>query len=94
MTGAGGYRPYSITGCTFMSGNNNKRTRGLTIKSPEDVKRVARWVISDIFQEDSQIEHAGKVNQLLQTWLRAYEIEKLADIEARLRALEDERRGA
>lgn len=77
-----------------MSGNNNKRTRGLTIKSPEDVKRVARWVVSDIFQENSQIEHAGKVNQLLQTWLRAYEIEKLADIEARLRALEDERRQA
>jgi len=66
----------------------------LTIKSPEDVRRVARWVISDIFQEDSQIENAAKVNQLLQTWLRAYEIEKLADIEARLRALEDERRGA
>ncbi|MDD5515640.1 MAG: hypothetical protein PHX71_09910 [Synergistales bacterium] len=77
-----------------MTGNNNKRTRGLTIKSPEDVKRVARWVISDIFQEDSQIENAGKINQLLQTWLRAYEIDKLADIEARLRALEDERRGA
>ena len=77
-----------------MTGNNNKRTRGLTIKSPEDVRRVARWVISDIFVEGSQITNAGKVNQLLQTWLRAYEIEKLADIEARLRALEDERRGA
>ncbi|MCP1393489.1 MAG: hypothetical protein J5I35_12180 [Methanothrix harundinacea] len=66
----------------------------MTIKSPEDVKRVARWVVSDIFREQLQIEHAGKINQLLQTWLRAYEIEKLADIEARLRALEDERRGA
>ena len=92
MTRAGGLRFLSIAGCTFMSGNNNKRTRGLTIKSPEDVRRVARWVISDIFQEDSQIEHAGKVNQLLQTWLKGWELEKLESIEKRLRALEDERR--
>ena len=75
-----------------MTGNNNKRTRGLTIKSPEDVRRIARWVISDIFQEDSQIENAGKVNQLLQTWLKGWELEKLESIEKRLRALEDERR--
>ena len=75
-----------------MTGNNNKRTRGLTIKSPEDVRRVARWVISDIFVEGSQITNAGKVNQLLQTWLKGWELEKLESIEARLRALEDERR--
>ena len=77
-----------------MTGNNNKRTRGLTIKSPEDVRRIARWVISDIFVEGSQITNAGKVNQLLQTWLKGWELEKLESIEARLRALEDERRGA
>jgi len=64
----------------------------LTIKSPEDVKRVARWVISDIFQENSQIENAAKVNQLLQTWLKGWELGKLESIEKRLRALEDERR--
>jgi len=64
----------------------------LTIKSPEDVKRVARWVISDIFVEGSQITNAGKVNQLLQTWLKGWELEKLESIEKRLRALEDERR--
>jgi len=75
-----------------VTGNNNKRTRGLTIKSPEDVRRVARWVISDIFVEGSQITNAGKVNQLLQTWLKGWELEKLESIEARLRALEDERR--
>jgi len=75
-----------------MTGNNNKRTRGLTIKSPEDVRRIARWVISDIFVEGSQITNAGKVNQLLITWLKGWELEKLEDIERRLSALEDERR--
>jgi len=73
-----------------MTGNNNKRTRGLTIKSPDDVKRVARWVISDIFQENSQIEHAGKLNQLLLTWLKAWELEKLSDVEKRVAALEEQ----
>ena len=76
-----------------MTGNNNKRTRGLTIKSPEDVRRIARWVISDIFVEGSQITNAGKVNQLLITWLKGWELEKLEDIERRLSALEEERRG-
>jgi hypothetical protein len=71
-----------------MTGNNNKRTRGLTIKSPEDVKRVARWVVSDIFQENSQIEHAGKINQLLQTWLKGWEAEKIEDLERRIKELE------
>ena len=71
-----------------MTGNNNKRTRGLTIKSPADVQRVARWVVSDIFQENSQIEHAGKINQLLQTWLKGWEAEKIEDLERRIKELE------
>jgi hypothetical protein len=50
-------------------------------------------VISDIFVEGSQITNAGKVNQLLQTWLKGWELEKLEDIERRLSALEEERRG-
>jgi len=50
-------------------------------------------VISEIFVEGSQITNAGKVNQLLQTWLKGWELEKLEDIERRLSALEEERRG-
>ena len=77
-----------------MTENKNIRTRGVTIRSPSDVRRIARRVISDIFVEGSQITNAGKVNQLLQTWLKGWELEKLEDIERRLSALEDERRGA
>ncbi len=39
------------------------------------------------------INNAGKVNQLLITWLKGWELEKLEDIERRLSALEEERRG-
>jgi len=74
--------------------NKNLKARGVSINKPSDVRRIARRVISDIFVEGSQITNAGKVNQLLQTWLRGWESEKLESIEARLRALEDERRGA
>ena len=75
-----------------MTENKKKKTRGVSINKPSDVRRIARRVISDIFVEGSQITNAVKVNQLLQTWLRGWESEKLESIEKRLRALEDERR--
>jgi hypothetical protein len=56
------------------------------------VKKITRRVISDIFQENSQIENAAKVNQLLQTWLKAHEMEELSDLETRLAELQKERR--
>ena len=76
-----------------MTENKKKKTRGVSINKPSDVRRIARRVISDIFVEGSQITNAGKVNQLLITWLKGWELEKLADIERRLSALEEERRG-
>ena len=75
-----------------MTENKNLKARGVSINKPSDVRRIARRVISDIFVEGSQITNAGKVNQLLQTWLRGWELEKLESIEKRLRTLEDERR--
>lgn len=71
-----------------MTEHKNPKPRGVTIRSPSDVRRIARRVISDIFQENSQIEHAGKLNQLLLTWLKAWELEKLSDVEKRLQAVE------
>ena len=75
-----------------MTENKKKKARGVSIEKPSDVRRIARVVIADIFREQRQIEHAGKINQLLQTWLKGWELEKLESIEKRLRALEDERR--
>ena len=71
-----------------MTENNNARTRGVSINKPSDVRRIARRVISDIFQENGQIEHAGKINQLLQTWLKGWEAEKIEDLERRIKELE------
>lgn len=71
-----------------MSENKKLVTRGVSLKTPADVRRIAQRVLSDIFREQSQIEHAGKLNQLLLTWLKAWELEKLSDVEKRLQAVE------
>lgn len=62
--------------------------RGIRLNSPQDVRRICRRVINDIFTEGSQIEHAGRLNNLLVTWLKAWELEKLSDVEKRLVTLE------
>ena len=71
-----------------MTENNNPKRRGVSLKTPADVRRIANRVLSDIFRDGSQIENAGKINQLLLTWLKAWELEKMSDLEKRLVALE------
>ena len=73
-----------------MTENKKKKARGVSIEKPSDVRRIARTLIADIFREQLQIEHAGKINQLLQTWLKGWEAEKLCDVEKRLAALEEQ----
>jgi hypothetical protein len=75
-----------------MSENKNPKCRGVSLKTPEDVRRIATRIISDVFRYEVQIEHAGKVNNLLITWLKAWELSKVSDIEARLEVLEKERK--
>jgi hypothetical protein len=71
-----------------MSKNKIPETRGVSIKTPEDVRRIATRIISDVFRHNLQIDHAGKVNNLLVTWLKAWELQKVSDFEVRLAALE------
>ena len=71
-----------------MSENKFPKSRGVSLKTPADVRRVSQRIISDVFRDEAQIEHAGKVNNLLVTWLKAWELDTLGDIEKRLEALE------
>lgn len=71
-----------------MTENKNRRSRGVSLKTPADVRRISQRIISDVFRDEAQIEHAGKVNNLLVTWLRAWEMDKLSDVERRLAAVE------
>lgn len=75
-----------------MTENKKPKTRGISIKSPQDVQKICRRVINDIFDAGLQIENAQKINLLCITWLKAWELLKVSDLEKRVIALENERR--
>jgi len=70
-----------------------KQTRGVTLREPKDLRRVCQRITSKAFQDGLELEYSGRIAQLMGVWLKAFELEKLADIERRLSALEEERRG-
>ncbi len=73
-----------------MSENNiPKQTRGVTLREPKDVRRVCQRIVSKAFQQDEELAYAGKIAQLMSCWLKSWELDKLADIEKRLSALEE-----
>ena len=71
-----------------MSENKTPKRRGIKLKTPLDARRIVRRVIDRAFEEGSELEHAGKISQLLGCWLKAWELDSLSDIEQRLAVLE------
>jgi len=71
-----------------MSENKRARRRGITLNSPQDARRLIRRIMDRAFEEGSELEHAGRISQLLGNWLRAWELDKISDIEKRLEILE------
>lgn len=72
-----------------MSENKNpKQRRGVVLRSPEDVRRLIQRIASRALVEGSELENAGRISQLLSNWLKAWELDKLSDIEKRLSELE------
>ena len=76
-----------------MSENNNpKQTRGVTLREPKDVRRVCQRIVSKAFQQGDELQFSGRIAQLMSCWMKAWELDKLADIERRLTALEQAKR--
>jgi hypothetical protein len=72
-----------------MSENNiPKRTRGVTLREPKDVLRVCQRIVSRAFQQGDELQYSGRISQLMGCWMNAWELDKMADIERRLEALE------
>lgn len=69
--------------------NNNRKYACLKLSSVEDCKEVIRQVLVEIWDEGTVVANAGRICNLLQVWLRANESQKIEDIEARLKALEE-----
>lgn len=75
-----------------MTENKNVKRRGITLNSPSDARRIIRRVVDKAFATGTELEHAGRLSQLMTCWLKAWELDKISDIEARLSALEKETR--
>ena len=71
-----------------MSENKKVRRRGITLNSPADARRLIRRIVDRAFEEKTELENAGRISQLLSNWLKAWELDKISDIEKRLEALE------
>jgi len=72
----------------MVENNNTKQTRGVTLREPKDLRRVVQRIVSRAFRENRELELSGRIAQLLGSWLRAWEVEKIAEIERRIEALE------
>jgi len=67
--------------------NIPKQTLGVTLSEPRDIRRLVQRITSKAFQENKELELAGRIAQLMSCWMKAFELEKLADIEGRLEVL-------
>jgi hypothetical protein len=76
-----------------MSENNNpKSTRGVTLKTPADGRRILKRLVDTAFKNGEELSYMGKITNALTCWAKLWELEKVSDIEARLEAIEKERK--
>jgi hypothetical protein len=71
-------------------------TKRLKLKDPADVRNLIKsWLRTVVETGNLPFERAvgGVTVQMLQVWLKSYELEKIADAEKRLEALEADKEG-
>lgn len=62
----------------------------LNLETPADARDLICDVLTEIRDGNTMAEHAGKICNLLQVWLKCWQIEQISDIERRLAALEQQ----
>jgi hypothetical protein len=67
---------------------NTRKSRKNALKSPKNARKIIHRALQKIFEEGAEVENAGKIASLLNTWLKAWELENLADLNRRLEKLE------
>ena len=64
-------------------------TKRLKLNDPSDVRNLIKSWLRDVSETGTlPFENGGVVVQLLNTWLKSWELDKISDIEKRLDALE------
>lgn len=67
----------------------DNRINYLKLDTLEDVKTLVCDVLTECRDTGSMVEHAAKITQLLQVWLKAHQMGQLQDLEKRVQALEE-----
>jgi hypothetical protein len=66
-------------------------TKRLKLNHPGDVRNLIKAWLRDVSETGTlPFENGGVVVQLLNTWLKSWELDKISDIEKRLAELETE----
>lgn len=60
----------------------------MDINKLSEVRDLIIQIIEDILENQKTIPQAGTISHMLGVWLKAWELEKASDLEARIRALE------
>lgn len=64
----------------------------IKLEEPQDVRQLIKAWLTEICDTGKlPFEGGGTVVQLLNVWLRSYEIEKVSDLEERVKALEKQK---
>ena len=64
----------------------------IELEEPRDVRQLIKACLAEICDTGKlPFEGGGTVVQLLNVWLRSYEIEKVSDLEERVKALEKQK---
>ncbi len=74
-----------------MSDENGPKAPRIALKKPDDGRRLIRRVLAKMFEQQAEVENAGKIANLLTCWAKLWELEKTADLEKRLTTLEEAR---
>ena len=63
--------------------------RKIKLNSPEDLRELIRGWIQEVTNDGKlPFENGGVIVQMLQVWLRSYELQNLKDLQDRVAALE------
>jgi len=65
------------------------KKNGLSIKTPLDIRRASNRIINEILKSDDLVSQAGRFASVAHVWLKSWELDKISDIEKRIKALEE-----
>jgi hypothetical protein len=67
------------------------KTPDVSLKSPEDIRKVCETLIATMFQEGTAVDAPNQVAGLMKTWMEAFGLEKIETLEKKIAEIEKER---